>query len=168
MLDAVVVEMIPGCNQWCGIRSPCMRRFACRKLHFIPDETILCIDDHHERKFACMYFSNTCTESGFARIYDPEKAPGPVMHTPSCGDFRRIHRQSVNYIMFESIEVYCWQGYIGDDCDFKLQNRIDVDRAYNRNGTYEMAGLETTQIRMETNPSVMEKQSSSQPSAKYK
>ena len=25
-------------------------REACRKLLFIPDETILCIDDHHERK----------------------------------------------------------------------------------------------------------------------
>ena len=54
-------------------------REACRKLLFIPDETILCIDDHHERKS-----SNTCKESGFARIYNPEKALGPVMHTLSC------------------------------------------------------------------------------------
>ena len=36
-------------------------REACRKLLIIPDETILCIDDHHERKS-----SNTCKESGFA------------------------------------------------------------------------------------------------------
>ena len=49
-----------------------------RKLLFIPDETILCID-HHERKS-----SNTCKESGFAHIYNPESVLGPVMHTLSC------------------------------------------------------------------------------------
>lgn len=48
---------------------------ACRKLLFIPDETILSIDDHHERKS-----SNTCKKS----IYNPEKVLGPVMHTLIC------------------------------------------------------------------------------------
>ena len=51
-------------------------RETCRRIFFIPDEIILCEDDHHERKR-----SNTCKQSGFAHIHNPDKALGPVMHT---------------------------------------------------------------------------------------
>ena len=133
-------------------------REACRKLLFVPDETILCIDDHHERKS-----SNTCKESGFAHIHNPEKALGPVMHTLSCvitgaflGGVIQQVGQSVNSCTLTLLKSLVGTDIV-DDSDIKLKNRIDVDRAYSRNGTYEMAGrvgmeMTSTQIRMKTNP----------------
>ena len=62
-------------ENWCHCMHAQLRE-TCRKIFFIQDETILCEDDHHECKR-----SNTCKQSGFAHIYNPDKALGPVMHT---------------------------------------------------------------------------------------
>ena len=69
MLEVVIVEMLPMALDYAII--PCKCKF--------PYETVLCTDDHHDRKP-----SNTCKENKLAHIYNPEKACGPVKHTPSC------------------------------------------------------------------------------------
>ena len=70
--------------------------------------------------------------------------------------------QSVNSCTLTLLKSLVGRDIVAEDSDIKLKNRIDVDRAYSRNGTYEMAGhvgmeKTSTQICMNTNPITDEK-----------